>query len=118
MSSELRNEKLENLEEDEEINCYTKQNGSSDDPPDFLILIYCPAPCILQACSDKNPGNNKQHGEGPTHHQVLGPQPPFRKHCWLQQSMEVKSFNQQPQVIGAHKVVQEDLDRAAGGRNL
>jgi hypothetical protein len=54
----------------------------------------------------------------PTHHQVLGPQPPFRKHCWLQQSMEVKSFNQQPQVIGAHKVVQEDLDRAAGGRNL
>jgi hypothetical protein len=24
--------------------CYTKQNGSSDDPPDFLILIYCPAP--------------------------------------------------------------------------
>lgn len=114
MSFELRNEKLENLEEDEEVNCYTKQHGSSDDPPDLQVPICGPAPCVLQVCTGKTPGNNKQHGEGPTHHQVLGPQPPFRKHCRLQQSVEVKSFNQQPQVIGAHKVVQEDLDGATG----
>ncbi|MEJ1273101.1 hypothetical protein NN561_003960 [Cricetulus griseus] len=57
------------------------------------------------------------------HTKVSGPQPPFWKHRGLQQSMEVKSFHQQPQVIGTHKVVQEDLDAAAGcghlqGQNL
>lgn len=24
--------------------CHTKQHGSSDDPPDFLVSICCPAP--------------------------------------------------------------------------
>jgi hypothetical protein len=46
----------------------------------------------------------------PTHHQVSGPQPPFRKHRGLQQRVEVKAFNQEPQVVGTHEVMQEDLD--------
>ena len=54
----------------------------------------------------------------PTHQQVSGPQPPFWKHYGLQQCVKVKAFDEQPRVIGAHKVVQEDLGWAAGGSNL
>lgn len=54
----------------------------------------------------------------PTHQHVSGPQPPLREHCGLQQRVEVKAFDQQPRVIGSHKVVQQELGRAAGDRYL
>ena len=54
----------------------------------------------------------------PTHQQVSGPQPPSRKHCGLQQPVEIKAFHQKPGVIGPHEVVQEDLGGAAGGGDL
>lgn len=54
----------------------------------------------------------------PTHQHVSGPQPPLWEHCGLQQCVEVKAFDQQPWVIGAHEVMQQDLGWAAGGRDL